>query len=84
MLKTSRFVESKQTDRPRLMTVRSKYRITGNFENYNSGQTTEVNSAVPDSAQVNSALLNESNFSRTQVKSRNVNLRTKDEGLTDN
>jgi hypothetical protein len=32
------------------MTVRSKARITGNFNDTNSGQTTEVNSAVPDSA----------------------------------
>jgi hypothetical protein len=32
------------------MTVRSKARITGGFNDFNSGKTTEVNSAVPDSA----------------------------------
>ena len=65
------------------MTVRSKARITGGFNDFNSGKTTEVNSAVPDSALINSALLNEEK-SRDKLKSRNINLRTQEENITEN
>lgn len=58
------------------MNVRSKARITGNSNDFNSGQTTEVNSAVPDSNMINSALLNEDRINqRLELKSRNANLR---------
>ena len=58
------------------MNVRSKARITGNSNDINSGQTTDVNSAVPDSTMINSALLNEDRINqRLELKSRNANLR---------
>ena len=58
------------------MNVRSKARVTGVSNDFNSCQTTEVNSAVPDSAMINSTLLNEDRINqRLQLKSRNANLR---------